>query len=408
VASWKALPKRNGNPTSVRIWASDRAVWMRHNPAAPEDDSFPAANAVFSRPGRPIAEIKEVASVSGNTVRFTTPVHITYRVANAAQLTRYTGANVHVKSAGVEDLSVEGASDGAIRFGAAAYSWVRNVGSSVWLGDGVAVDHSFRVDVRDSYIHDAAWPQPGRAFGLGLSLGSAEVLVENNIVMQANRMVVARSAGAASVVAYNYMDDGVVGSDERWVEPGLSGSHMTGSHHMLFEGNESFNYDSDDTHGNAIYHTVFRRTYPGMGNARAVGLMYGSWWHSFVGNVLGRQGTMQGWIYQESTWPWSGPAVWKLGYAPSHWEQDADSTAVGTVLREGNFDYLTNVTRWNGGPKVLPKSLYLSAKPAFFGALPWPWVTPEGTQKAFTLPAKSRFVSGNPFGAPEELTPLED
>ena len=204
-------------------------------------------------------------------------------------------------------------------------------------------------------------------------------------------------------------------NDESWVEVGLNGSHMVGSHHMLFEGNESFNYDSDDTHGNAIYHTVFRNrltgfraTYPGLVNARTVGLMYGSWWHSFVGNVLGRSGSMQGWTYEDSNAPWGGPAIWKLGYAPQHWEQDADAKILSTTLRDGNFDYLTNILRWARGARTLPSSLYLAGKPSFFGALPWPWVTPEGSTKTFTLPAKSRFVAGNPFGSPSEVVPLEE
>ena len=42
------------------------------------------------------------------------------------------------------------------------------------------------------------------------------------------------------------------------MEVGLNASHMVGPHHVLFEGNYSFNFDSDKTHGNAIYHTVFR------------------------------------------------------------------------------------------------------------------------------------------------------
>ena len=99
------------------------------------------------------------------------------------------------------------------------------------------------------------------------------------------------------MVGYNYMDDGHILYDPTWVEVGINGSHMAGSHHMLFEGNESFNYDSDCTHGNALYHTVFRnhlsgfrRDFPGLANARAAGLEYGSWWHSFVGNVLGVRG----------------------------------------------------------------------------------------------------------------------
>jgi hypothetical protein len=411
-AAWTALPNRNGQPTSVRIFATDRVVWQRHNPAAPEDDPFPAANGWFSRPGRPLSEIKEVASISGNTVTFTTPLHLAYRVSKAAQLTRFTGANVHVKLAGVEDLAVVGGSDGAIRFEAAAYSWAKNIGNSVWLGESVAINNSFRVELRDSYLHDAAWPYPGGGgYAISLAKASADVLIENNIVRQTNKVMVARSSGAGTVVGYNYMDDGLIGYDESWQEVGINGSHMVGAHHMLFEGNYSFNYDSDNTHGNAIYHTVFRnhlsgfrRTYPGLGNARTGGLMYGSWWHSFVGNVLGRQGSMQSWVYEDASYPWGGPTIWKLGYDPIHWEQDADPKVLATVFRDGNFDWLTGQIRWNTAAHSLPPSLYLTAKPAFFGALPWPWVTPTGTQKTFTLPAKARFESGNPFGSPDELS----
>src|SRR4051794_40514362 len=47
--------------------------------------------------------------------------------------------------------------------------------------------------------------------------------------------MVVRSSGAGSVVAHNYMDDGFISWQENWQEIGLNGSHMVGSHHMLFE-----------------------------------------------------------------------------------------------------------------------------------------------------------------------------
>jgi len=403
--SWRSLPNRNGSPTAVRIWATDRAVWQRHSPSAPEDDPFPDAADWFCRSGRPIAEVKQVASVSGNTITFTTPLHISYRSSHAAQLTRYIGPNAHVENAGVEKLTVYGGGDGNIRFECAAYSWMRSVEDTVWLGEGVAINNSFRIEVRDSYVHDAAWPSPGGAgYAISFAAGSAETLIENNIVMQANKMMVARSAGAGSVVGYNYMDNGLIGYDLSWVEVGINGSHMVGSHHMLFEGNESFNYDSDNTHGNSIDHTVFRnhlsgfrRDYPGMGNARAGGLMYGSWWHSFVGNVMGTAGRMSGWIYEDPGTPWGdAPSIWRLGYDPIHWEQDPDPQVRSTVLREGNFDYVTNQVHWDTATQSIPTSLYLAGKPAFFGPLPWPWVDPTGATKLYTLPAKARFDAGNP------------
>src|SRR5260370_4761947 len=70
--------------------------------------------------------------------------------------------------------------------------------------------------------------------------------------------MVDRSAGAGSVIGYNYMDDGYINGSDGWVEVGLNASHMVGPHHVLFEGNQSFNADSDQTHGNSIYMTFFR------------------------------------------------------------------------------------------------------------------------------------------------------
>jgi hypothetical protein len=405
VGAWISMPNRNGQPTAAKIWASDEVVFMRHSPSEGQDDPFPDSLTWFSRANRPVNEMKEVASVSGNTLTFTTPLHASYPTAKASQVTRFTGGNVHVKNAGVEQLSTSGGSDGQIRFEAAAYSWMKDVENTVWLGEGVALNASFRVEVRDSYIHHAAWPQPGGAgYAISFGSGSADSLVENNIIIDANKMMVARSSGAGSVVAYNYADDGHIFTDPSWIEVGINGSHMVGSHHMLFEGNESFNYDSDNTHGNAFAHTIFRnhligkrRSFSGTSNLRTGGLMHGSWWHAFIGNVMGVNGQMSGWIYNDGGPPQTGnqwsssPSVWKLGYDPTHWEQSADPKVLSTALRDGNFDYLTNTVKWDRTAQTLPDSLYLASKPAFFGSNPWPWVDPTGPVKLAVLPARQRY-----------------
>ena len=417
-ATWASLPNRSGSPTTAKIWASDEVVFMRHNPADGGDDPFPDSLTWFSRANRPVNELKEIASVSGNVITFKSPLSVNYPVSKAAQVTRYTGGNVQVANAGIEDLSVSGGGDGALRFEAAAYSWIKNVEDSVWLGEGIAINHSYRVVVRDSYIHNAAWPQPGGA-GYAISFGSAssEALIENNIVMDANKVMVGRSSGAGSVIGYNYMDDGHIYTDPSWVEVGINGSHMVGSHSMLFEGNESFNYDSDNTHGNAIYMTVFRnhltgfrRDYSGMSNARTAGLMFGSWWHTFVGNVMGTAGKMSGWTFEDpgtgsgqNTWG-SGYYIWRLGYDPQHWDQSPDPKLRSTVLRDGNYDYVTNTVKWDRTPQTLPPSLYLTAKPAFFGSNTWPWVDPTGATKLYVLPARQRYDAmvggGTPLSPP--------
>src|SRR3954451_7840391 len=413
-ASFIPLPDRNGSPTSAKILASDRVVFQDHSPSDPGDDPFPDSLTWFSRMGRPLNELKEIASISGNTVTFTSPITITYSVSNTAQLTAFD--DTFVKYAGIENLSLKGGSDGNVRFADAAYSWMKNCEGAGWLGEGVAIDSSFRIEVRDSYIHDGAWPEPGGGgYAIGLAWGSAEALIENNIILRANKMMVGRSAGAGTVVAYNYADDGFILTDPSWQEVGINGSHMAGSHSWLFEGNESFNYDSDNTHGNSIYMTVFRNDLTGdrtdfpnpEGNSRAVGLTFGSWWQSIIGNVLGAPGQMADWTYQTPGLgnQWGNDNIWEIGYDPEHWEQDADPKTISTLIRGGNYDYLTDSVHWEDvPPQALPDSLYLSDKPTFFGPYTWPWVDPTGSTQLYILPAKARYDAGTPFLLPALLS----
>jgi hypothetical protein len=83
-------------------------------------------------------------------------------------------------------------------------------------------------------------------------LASSEALIENDISMDVNKVTVFRASRVGSVVAYNYTDDGWIYGTEAWVEAGINASRMAGPNHVLFEGNYSFNSDSDYTHGNAI------------------------------------------------------------------------------------------------------------------------------------------------------------
>ena len=412
-AAWMALPARISGP-SPQILATDRIVWPIRNPSTQGDLPLPGGLTWHSRRGRPLAEIKEVTAVNGNTITFSTPVHITYTTAKAAQLVRFSGVdNIFVQRAGVEDMTLTGGSDGNVSISNAAYSWVKNVECTTYGNPCVDIRHGFRLEVRDSYIHDTVHPYPGGGgYALSLQQGASEVLIENNIILGANKVIVMRSAGAGSVVGYNYMDNAFIGNYAGWMEVGLNGSHMVGSHHVLFEGNQSFNYDSDDTWGGSLAMTVFRnhltgrrRDFPNDDNVRTAGLMFGSWWHTFAGNVLGEPGSMDGWIYEDpgdgtyghSTSKWGERfTIWKLGYAGGSWDQGPDPKVRSTVTRNGNFDYVTNSVRWDHAPQPLPDSLYLTSKPAFFGDLPWPWVDPTGTTKVGTLPARARFDSMMP------------
>ena len=434
-----------GNSTSV--WASPNYAvqWQVHRPGISGDDPLETGVAPsrannfsgtgngkdaacwFSRQDRPQNEIKQIAGVRGNVITFTSPLTMGYLTSRYAELTTYTGSNAPVDEAGVEDLSVQGGGDGALSFANTMYSWAKNIECTEWYGACVAINNSFRDELVDSYIHDASWAEPGGAgYAISLAAGSSEILIENNIVLKANKMMVSRSSGAGSVVAYNYMDDGYIATTEGWIEIGLNASHMVGSHMVLFEGNRSFNMDSDDTHGNSTYIVYFRNLattvrstfhsgYTGdtindvdnvpqgqSGPKRAAGAMTYSYWMTYVGNILGRQGvTTAANGYVDSTTspgPW-GPAIWLLGWNDLS-PYTVDREVAATAIRDGNWDsYLGRQTWLTDASARLQNSLYLSCKPAFFGSDTWPWLDP-GTGKVYTLPARQRLDAGTPNAVP--------
>ncbi len=373
----------------------------------------------FTRQNRMVGQTLEIASVIGNVVTFTTPLHIGFKTAFTAQLSRFSnfdqGPQVDVvKNAGVEDLYVYGGGDGNLKLANAAYSWVKNVESDYQKGEGIAIDGSFRCVVRDSYVHSTQDPNPGGGgYGFSFSFYSSDNLLENNISWNMNKVMVMRASGGGNVIGYNYMEDGWISYATGFVEVGLNASHMTTPHYELFEGNQSFNFDGDNTWGNAVYITVFRNHLTGkrrsiapllltdQGNPRAIGLMEGHQWYNFVGNVLGtaNQNPSPNTSYTyETTWPWNDNPVgmWRLGYNNSDWTALEDLRVRNTMIREGNFDYFTNTVKWTQTAQALPVSLYLTSKPAFFGSNPWPWVDATGTTKVATLPARARFDALHP------------
>jgi hypothetical protein len=372
----------------------------------------------FEEANRPVGETMEVASVSGNTVTFTTPFPLDYKVSQSAHLFELTEA---VKGSGVENLYLYGGEGGdgggGIHMFECGYCWVKHVEAS-FNDEPINIDTGFRDEVRDSYIHDA----PGglynssSSYGVVLNWYTSQSLFENNIILRFNKVDVMRSAGGGNVFGYNYADDGA-DSGGQWFETNLNSSHMTTPHYELFEGNEAANFDQDDRWGNSVYVTAFRnhligqlRDFPNSGPKRAAGITQWHQWQSFVGNVLGNP-THSGITGYEaidpSTW---GGTMWMICW------QNNDSASDGgkclqSQLRDGNFDYVTNQVHWHGvggsgvnngltppANSTLPASMYLASKPSFFGAGAWPWV--DGSSAANPLPgklpARARYDSGTP------------
>ena len=314
--------------------------------------------------------------------------------------------------AGLEDVYLRGGRDDNVAIRFAMYSWVKGIESDWSDGDSVAMDMCFRCVIRDSYVHDTPKPYPGGGgYLLSMATYTSDSLVENNIFMHGNKVMVMRSAGGGNVLGYNYFDDGEINYTQGWMETGMNASHMAEPHFELFEGNQAFNIDGDNTWGGAYTNTFFRnhatgkrRSFPDTGNRRAIGLMSDHYNYSFVGNVLGTStqnpSPFSGFIYQDY-YPWDDDPVpmWRLGYNPENWNAPAEQRVLDTTFRHANWDYATDSNDWTTGyDTTLPNSLYLTGRPSFFGNLPWPWVDATGPTKLFTLPARARYDSGNPNG----------
>ncbi len=384
----------------------------------------------YARDNRPIADMLVIEAVSGATVSFTTPLPISFRVAQQAQLTRF--ASAATRRAGVEQLRVTIAHTGSgnfgydranINLGYCIECWARDFEADGSAGKSVGLRRAHRGEVRHGYIHDTQYYQNGGwGYGVDVTHASSHNLIEDNVIIRFNKVTNFRAAGGGNVVGYNYTDDGAISWNAGWIETGIQASHYPTPHFELFEGNYSFNADGDNTGGNAVYITFFRNHLSGQraktrrptpniygdedpvlsddGNLRCAGAMSGHLGYNFVGNVLGWEG-MPSWTYQAPAGDMLADAVWRLG-AFADWS-GPDPDVVSSVIRDGNWVWAgTPAAHWDGlggagsTPQELPDSLYLAGKPAFFGAQRWPWVDPLGTTKVYVLPAKARYEAGTP------------
>jgi hypothetical protein len=291
-------------------------------------------------------------------------------------------------------------------------------------GAHLSVNRSFRVVVRDSYFHHATnVVQGGGAYGVSLTMHTSESLIENNIIHYLNKPITLRASGGGNVIAYNYVDDAWTSVDPGLQETTIDLGHGSFPYMELVEGNYAAQIATENVWGNSGWMTIFRNYAPGK-QARtnayenyqiaSIALQAYGRQMNVVGNVLGiaeRLGNNLGTYGDQAYEVTSNPpglyqaAVFRIGHGVHAGEGSDDLntyenplspfSTYANLLRVGNWDNIRR--RIDTVPSGrLPPSLYLTAKPAFFGTRPWPWVDPSGTTRVHELPAKYRFDCGIP------------
>lgn len=364
--------------------------------------------------GRSASQRVEVQAVDGATgsLALTSPLHWTFRSGTPyqAQVTRAAGAPT--KWAGIEHLRIQGGSNtgylgqmaGGIDVSNAAYCWIKDVQTDGTIGGmHVALTGTYRCVVRDSFIHHSANYGFGTdCYGIVLRCGSADNLVENNIVRYMNKPILFNVSGGGNVVAYNYADNSWA-TPAAWQEVNID-SHCSLPHMELMEGNWAPHMGATITHGNAGYLTYYRNyassqfappavygsTDTQSGNVTALQFDGGDIAMNVAGNVLGTAGVSTAYDAYDSSFP----SIFLLGVQGL----GATDVAATSLYRHGNFDTVHGATVWDPGTatRTLPQSLYLQQKPGWWpSGTPWPWTGPDLSPMVGTLPAKAR-SDGNP------------
>jgi hypothetical protein len=405
---------------------------------------------------RSVAEQKEITAISGNVVTFSPPTRINFDAAWAPQAWKVIdGPNgtsgYGVRGVGVEDMYVTGGNNDQIQFMGAAYSWIRNVESDGDPTTGIGsvgrhfwLVHGFRDEIRHCYVHHANHiGQGGGAYGISLGVTTSDTLVEDNIAVFLNKAILTEVSGSGNVFGYNYADN-VKTDSANWMEGAANGSHQAYSHGDLWEGNAAANIGCDTTHGSSGGLVYFRNnawgrssdpTYQAAQTQNLRAFSADAWAREMtvIGNVLQAypSGSFQP-VYEKptNTTNINVPAIYDIGdsdrigngggggiFDISYTTPMANfgvaagvlpnatytTHAIDMLYRHGNWDNVTNSVAWDPANSIhtLPASLYLTAKPAFFGSNTWPWVDPTATTAAArvnVLPAKQRYDAGTPNG----------
>jgi hypothetical protein len=351
----------------------------------------------FGRANRSQQQVLKVVAIAGNQVTVEPPIRMPNWRASQNPGVVWNGGGPIITGIGVEYLSLDSTNAGGVSTGIMfvhiSDSWVKGIRSlntnvsHVWLFRGM------RNTVRDSYFYGTQ-NAATQSYGVQM-IGTGGNLVENNIAQHVTGPFKHNGSDTGSVVAYNFSIDDTYTPDAGWEIPTLA-YHEAGVGLILHEGNDGLGELHDNIHGTVNLNTSFRNHLYGdiwnnpakTANTEIMNIAAFGRFFNVVGNVMGRTGF---YTTYEANLTDNPKAIYSLGYPRGPL---SDGLVKTTMFRWGNYDTVTGAVRWdptevpsslnsysNAVPasQTLPPSLYLTAKPAFFGSIPWPPIGPDVT-----------------------------
>ena len=353
-----------------------------------------------------------VQAINGNQVTIDPPIRMPNWSGGSPQA--IWSAQRPRTGIGIENLTVDASSLGndssGILFMGAVNSWVKNVRVNDPDRAHIRFYQSSRITVQDSLLYGGRRTH-STSYGFEV-YGASDLLLQNNIIEKRTSPFSLSGPGSGTVIAYNYARNQPWDSPTNY-QPGTVLWHEAGISHYLLEGNDFPTVWHDDIHGTTHFHTMFRNLIEGdaakAANTSIIQLNSYGRYFNIVGNVLGR-GTYYT-TYEASGSTGGGDLfIYSLGQSPGAGVPN-DALVKSTMFRWGNYDTVNNANRFLAsevpsgispypnsvpGSQTLPFSFYLSAKPAWFGSIPWPAIGPEVTGgnisgyggRAYKIPAR--------------------
>ncbi len=377
-----------------------------------------------------------VVSKTSTTVTLSHPLPLDLSNTNPTLLPYHeTDAAHYWKGQGIEDLTFDmstGDAPYAVRLEEAWGCWMKNVEIKGSNHRQVYFYNVCASEIRRCYIHDARRSGPNTE-GMDFAQQCSWNLIEDNIFIKGGypQVIFGDASGGCNgnVVAYNFFDRAVI-VDPTVTAQDLSFNH--GPHNMfnLAEGNVMGMYESDGYYGSNSHDTFFRN-WVTMANSdpnvvsgfTGFSFKHYSNYMNVVGNVIGNPSLTNG-VYSPTTSGYSGKAIFELGYpnggnigftgtqavtAPPNYNsisnnradtsaQLRDLNVEATILRHGNYDYVSKTTNWDSGidDHALPQSLYLTGRPIWWPpTINWPAIGPDLDPMTGQIPAQIRFLTAS-------------
>lgn len=360
-----------------------------------------------------------LTSSNGNTIGISPGLHMgNWAAAQSPQCWWWTSDDTCWS--GVEDFTITnnaGTGTSAVLIQEARDCWVKNIRCYKSPTDFVRTIQCIHITVEGCSMLSA---QSGssQSYGVTWFMTSDSLMWNCNSYSMAASYVDAPQA-MGNVCAYNYFTNSSYDDiNVNWDIAAIA-SHDAHSCMNLHEGNWANKAYIDNDHGSASHNTEFRNRYHGkQADPRTLNThsyVAQGWCRSnnIVGNILGTTGYHTNYWCTNQTQS-DNYGDWSIIILGRDGQPGWGNDIPGSTYIHGNWDSANAAQTWDSGNEdhTLPDSLFLTAKPSWWGICPWPPYDPVTLNiSATNIPAGYRYIFGTnpPAGdpAPRRLRVIE-